>query len=819
MKKIELLSPVGDIECLRAAVQNGADAVYLGASLFNARARAANFDDENLKKAIEYAKSRNVKVNLTLNILIKNEEFLEAAKLAVKAYNYGVDAIIIQDLGLAKYLRENYPQIPLHASTQMTIHNLEGAKLLKEQGYARVVLARELTIDEIKYIKDNLDVELEVFGHGALCISYSGQCLLSSMIGGRSGNRGLCAQPCRKRYELIDKTSNKSLDKGFLLSPRDLYTINLLPELIKECRVDSLKLEGRLKSPIYVSTITRIYRKYIDLVENNIEKSIPELKKLIEEELKKVNPDTNLTDKEELEQVFNRGKFSSGHLLKEENRDLIYPVKSNNQGIYLGEILSTNESKGHIEITLSENAYIGDKLSIGEDIYQISELMKRGSNIPFGAKGDTVTLGRMKGPNVKKGFKVYKLESAYLNKKVEPTFKEDSNLKQVPLDISLEIHLGKVIKATISSNTTFYKDLNYEYLSDVIPEEAKSSPVSKEVIIDSLNKTGNTEFYFENIDINMDDNIFIPKSRLNDLRRTLLEDFRQKMMDKYTFDLDFKDNIHFEKYEKAHEKKKISLLLNIINQNINYLEIDSIDRLYIPLRFFIDKKYNDTIKNLSVKYDVYIYMPSVLKDTPLNIKLEELLDKVVPFYSIKGFIVSNISQVNLLKKFGLKLIGNFTLNIFNNYTTDYLKELSLDEITYSPETSSLENNELYDGHNMKTELIVYGKIPVMTNNYCYLGKSNKCYESCPRLCSKNHEYYLKDELGYSFRIVPDNTCTLTTIYNSKITSIEYNNIKTDSVRIDILDESLEEIKEIIDRVKQGKRFEGKDYTNGKAAAM
>ena len=209
----ELLSPVGDFECLKAAVQNGANSVYLGASSFSARAKATNFGEKELEDAIKYCKSRNVSVHLALNTLIKNNEFQEAASLALKAYNLGVDAIIIQDLGLSNFILENYPEIPLHASTQMTVTNLAGVKQLENLGFKRVVLARELSLKDIEYIRKNTDIELEVFIHGALCISYSGQCLLSSMIGGRSGNRGLCAQPCRlpyKLYEMIQKIEKQN---------------------------------------------------------------------------------------------------------------------------------------------------------------------------------------------------------------------------------------------------------------------------------------------------------------------------------------------------------------------------------------------------------------------------------------------------------------------------------------------------------------------------------------------------------------------------------------------------------------------------------
>ena len=291
---VELLSPVGDFECLQAAVQNGADSVYLGGIAFNARASASNFDKEGLKKAIRYAKLRNVKINFALNTLIKDNEFDDAVSLAKYVYTLGADAIIVQDLGLAKYIIDNMPGMDVHGSTQMTIHNLQGVLELEKLGFKRVVLSRELNLSEIEYICNNSNVEIEVFAHGALCMSYSGQCLLSSTIGARSGNRGRCAQPCRLPYELIDENSNL-LDKGYLLSPRDLCSLKYIPDLIK-AGVSCFKIEGRMKTPEYVAVVTSIYRKYIDLALSDSEYKIDN------EDIKK------------LMQVFNRGGFSTGNL-------------------------------------------------------------------------------------------------------------------------------------------------------------------------------------------------------------------------------------------------------------------------------------------------------------------------------------------------------------------------------------------------------------------------------------------------------------------------------------------------------------------------
>lgn len=430
MERPELLAPCGDLECLKAAVQNGADSVYLGTSGFNARARAKNFDDETLSKAIKYAKLRNVKVHVTLNILIKDNEFEDAVKLAIKVYNLGADAIIIQDLGLLEYLLKNYPEIPVHASTQMTTHNLAGVKQLEKIGVSRVVLSRELSINEIENICRNTNVEIETFIHGALCICYSGQCLFSSIIGGRSGNRGLCAQPCRLPYTLIDE-ENKVLDKGHLLSPRDLIGIKYLPRLIR-AGVKCFKIEGRLKSPEYVGIITKFYRKYIDIVLDNPNLSNEQILEIISKELKVKHENTSMSDLEEVTQSFNRGGFSNGHFDNTANKDLIFKDKPNNIGFYLGKIEKFNPNKAYISLKASTPLEIGDKVGINSNTYTVSELMINNENIRKADIGNTITIGRIKGA-LKSGLSVYKLQSKTLNDSIAPTFKEDKEFRKQPL--------------------------------------------------------------------------------------------------------------------------------------------------------------------------------------------------------------------------------------------------------------------------------------------------------------------------------------------------------------------------------------------------
>ena len=780
----------GDFACLRAAVQNGADSVYLGASSFNARANATNFNDAELYEAIKYAKLRNVKVHLTLNTLIKNEEFENALKLAIQAYNLGVDAIIIQDLGLASYILKNYPQIPLHASTQMTVHNLEGVKQLENLGFSRVVLSRELSIKAIKNIKNNTSIELEVFIHGALCISYSGQCLLSSMIGSRSGNRGTCAQPCRLKYDLIEENKNtqKTIDSGYLLSPKDNMGLLYLPELIN-MGIHSLKIEGRMKTPIYVATVTKIYRKYIDFIYNNPKLSINEQKEAINKMLYIKNENTGLSDYEELLQVFNRGGFETGHFNPNGNNNLIYKNKPNNMGIYLGTISHINENKGYITFKTENQISISDKVSINNNLYNVSELMINNKNYESIKSGNTVTIGRMKG-NLHVGMKIYKLEDSKLNKNTSITFDGNKNFKKIPINGKLIFKANTPITLKIWSDSLFYKNLEYIATSSLSPEKAINKSITKEDILKQIQKTGNTEFEFNNLNIDLDDGLFIQNSVLNELRRTAISGLENLVIKNNTHDLNFKLN----KIIKSNTNtKSITLLLNTINPLYEYNGLN-INKLYIPLKYFYNIKYNSILKELTNTYKTYIYLPNIIKDSN-----KTNFDKIIETHNITGFVISNISEIELVSKYNLELIGNYTLNTYNNYSIEFLNSLGLKSCTISPELQTLDINNISGNF----ETIVYGKIPVMTNNYCYLGKTNKCNSTCSKKCLlEENNYYLKDRTNSKYRIIPDNSTTITTIYNHTPLKINSSVLENKNLRIDILDETPQEIKNIIKKINE-----------------
>lgn len=798
---VELLSPVGDFDCLKAAVQNGANAVYFGGQLFNARYSAKNFDKDGIREAVNYAKSRNVKINFTLNILLKNNEFDDAIEVVKYIYELGVDAVIVDDFGFAKYIIDNFPGMEVHGSTQMTIHNLDGAIALKNLGYSRVVLARESTLSDIDYICRNANIDIEAFVHGALCISYSGQCLFSSAIGGRSGNRGRCAQPCRMYYNMLETSDNvsyKNIGKGFLISPRDLCGLDFIPDLIK-AGVKSFKLEGRMKTPEYVATVTRIYRKYIDLA---------------------LSDNAYVVDKNDLHDLmlaFNRGGFSKGCLGGDDNHDYVFEEKPSNQGLYIGNISKIDKKNGLISLKTNEPLDIGDTFLIQQEDhkYTISEILKNGSHVKSAAIGDLVTIGRVKG-KLELGDKVFKINSAIISKEIKE-FNSHEHVK-IPLVANFKALIGKPLELEVASlddpgNTYF--GLSTTISNEIQPIEAISNPISKERLIEQLNKTTDTNFEFKQINIEMDDNIYIPKiSSINALRRDALYTLYQKGINNFTRILPSKlpstELVHQHVFPSI---RTYSVLLNSINNSMDYSSLKNADRVYIPLKFFIKKEFESKLLEISQFTDCYIDIPTIVRDNFRNVFYNNFDEKVNKF-NIKGLVISNLSGIEFMMKYvgKLDIVSKYTLNIYNNHTIDELKKVGVNRITISPELDSETIIDLCNNSSLPTEFLVYGKLPVMHIQYCPLGKSNKCYPTCSMKCKTSNRFYLEDRLGYKFEFVPDNMQTITKIYNSKINSIDYAKFPFDSCLISITDE--DNLDEIIYNVKNNIKFEGKNYTNG-----
>ncbi len=634
------------------------------------------------------------------------------------------------------------------------------------------------------------------------------------------GNRGRCAQPCRLPYELIKVEQNKqpdianinqtTLDKGYLLSTKDLCSLDLLPTLVN-LGIKSFKIEGRLKNPEYVATVTRIYRKYIDLAQSN--------KPYIVED----------KDKKDLLQVFNRGGFSTGYLENKPNSNLIYKNKPNNMGIFLGNVLNFNNNKGYITLKLQEDIKIGDNVSLENEkgLYTISELMINNKNTPYAKKGDIVKIGRIKG-NIFVNDKIFKLSSKDINT-IANNLVNSENIK-VKINCKIIVHKGQPISINIFTNS--YKNINFTITSDLIPVDSINSPITKDRIIEQINKLGGTPFEFENIDVDLDENLYIPSiSKLNQLRRDGIHKLEELILDKIhrscnidleEFNLnkdDFNKNISqsigkISKINHENSLKKVSILLNDLNENYDYTKLQNIDKIYIPLKYFCIKNYNKIITDIINNFNTYIYMPCILKDSILT-KVRENIENIIIKYEIKGFVISNISHINLLEKYtdNYEFIANYNMNIYNNYTVSELQDLHFSCITISPELDKLNINSLCS--NIQTESIIYGNLPVMTTNYCLLSKNNSCLQTCKNNCNNhNTKYYLKDRLNLHFRVIPDYFSKTTTIYNSKKLSVHASELDIDCIRLDFMDENIDYINNIIEIYINNNICEGSDYTNG-----
>jgi len=797
--KVELLAPAGDFDAFKAAVENGADAVYAGGKLFNARQFASNFDEEQLEKAIDYAHVKGVKVFLTMNTLMSDRELDEALELAKEAYVAGIDGIIVQDLGFAGLLRSLYPDLKLHASTQMTIHNLDGVKMLENLGFKRVVLARELSVEEIKHICENTHLEVEVFVHGALCVCYSGQCLMSSIIGGRSGNRGKCAQPCRLPYEIMgdDQKLKQTDHKGYLLSPKDISGINLLPEIVK-AGVSSLKIEGRMKSAEYVATVVRIYRKYLDQIEKSA---------LYDTDRKYFVQSQDIND---LTQIFNRGGFSEGYFKGKTGADMMSYEKPKNWGVYIGRVKDYNPQKGLVKVALEGEIAIGDGIEIwsgeGESPGTVvSEILLNNNKVKNAYKGQTVTITNIKG-RVQKESRVYKTSSRELNERARQSFEKD-NLRKVHLTGEIIIKGDKPVTIRVKDS----EGNEAEVISEYIPEKAISRPLTVERVTEQLNKTGATPFAFDKTQVQLDESLSVPISVINDIRRRALERIEALRIEAYKRHVsknidEIKDGLlHFPGNSRIikTDEIKVSLFFYKASENFSRDYTDA-DRIYLPFASMLSGNVRETAKFYEEKgCEVFVWLPSIIRGNYEKL-IKSKIDEVASL-GIHGFLVGNIGGMNYLKKFtGLKLLVDYSANVFNSFTMKELKDMGFDGCTLSPELNLKQISVLWCLQNYEMEVLVYGRIPLMVSEYCPVGsvlggfgKNQKCSQACDR-----GVYRLKDRKGVEFPVICDKIDCRSTILNSNVLYVgdsmdEIRESGIDVIRLNISDEKPNEVARIL----------------------
>lgn len=657
IKKIELLSPVGNERGLKAAVNSGANGVYFGAKSFNAREYAAeNFDDKAIENAIKFAKLRNVKVYITVNTLVYNDEIDKAILLIKNIYDMGADAIIVQDLGIIDIVRNNL-NIPMHASTQMSCNNTYSVKLLEKLGIERVVLARETSIENIKEIRKNTNIELETFIHGALCVSFSGQCAYSYLHGGRSANRGACAQACRMEY------SGGKTD--YPLSAKDLMTIDIIPNLI-EAGINSFKIEGRAKRSEYVAITTSIYRKAIDFALQN---------KNIETE----------KYKESLIKIFNRGGFSEGYYYN--SKDIFENYKPNHNGEFIGKITDYKKNKIYIKTDKELNVY--DGLSFGESGkigMQISDLYKDNIRVKNG-KGNLSFSAVLKNINV--GDKVYRTTDKPQMDEANIIIESD-NFKHL-LNLNCIIDYDKKIKFKINSN--YNEKLNLEYISDYLVEEAKNSETKESDIIKALSKTGGTVFKFENINIIINfEKPFIPVKVLNEARRSIINSLEKILIQNRKIDYDKNiKNIFKEKIEYPNTNLKVAIISDINHKVKDYDKIILFPKIYDT---DIQKFFNEGLID-------GIILPHITFDKDI-----ELIKNIVSKDMI--VICNNLGQIEAL--LGECIIwAGIGMNTINNKTVDFLYKLGVSIVISSIEARKKLKN---------TISIKRGFIPAMNFAFC-----------------------------------------------------------------------------------------------------
>ncbi len=662
-KKPELLAPAGNMEALKAAILAGCDAVYLGGKHFGARSFAGNFSDEEMLDAISYAHLYGVRVYVTMNTLIYEEEVKNFINYVDFLYKHGVDAIIIQDIGMLDLVRQIYPDLELHASTQMHIHNEEGVKWMEELGLKRVVLARETPISLIKKIKETTNIELEIFIHGALCVSYSGQCLMSSLLNGRSGNRGTCSQCCRMPYVL--KSNGKVINQdNYVLSPKDLLGLPTLEKLI-DIGVNSLKIEGRMKRKEYVYVVTKLYRKAID---SYFEKGRIEI---AEEEI------------ENLKKIFNRG-FTKGFLNGEDSIDWIHEKRPNHMGIPIGKVVKVDRNL--VTITLTHPLHQEDGIRIlgnKEDIGLTLNKIYNNKKLVNGAKKGEVVSFYVKG-SAEVGSVVLLTTDIEQIKCIEQELQQEK--RKVAIDGYFLCKEGKLALTVCDGVNQVSEE------SAFLPERAKKSSTLKERIVTQIKKTGNTIFYFSTLKCDIEGDLFVSIQALNELRRNAL----QKLERKRIYKIPYRREEYNREVPTFHEEQGVVFYIhsqaNVKDVKAEYI----VDDLHL-------------YKQLINKCKVYLRLPRVNEEIPTldcNLLVTELgsLYKYRNAYTDFSFHVVNSYSVAFLHAMGARRVTlSYELNDYQieNMISAYKKRYgtmpNLEYIVSSkPEVMVLKYNLLRD---------------------------------------------------------------------------------------------------------------------------
>ncbi len=767
LHKVELLAPAGSYECMRAAVNAGADAVYMGGSRFGARAFAENPEQDVLLQAIDWMHVRGKKLYLTVNTLLKETELTEELEhFLMPLYRQGLDAVIVQDVGVIRFLTERFPDLAIHLSTQMTINSAEAVKTVldlsgqvERKQITRFVPSRELSLEEIKQLRKNTDLEIETFIHGALCYSYSGQCLMSSLIGGRSGNRGRCAQPCRLPYQYTQQSKQTEDAKAkYVISPKDICTLDILPELM-EAGIDSFKIEGRMKGTGYVSGVTEGYRRCIDLYE--------ELGSDGYRKYRKEHPQFTEEIKERFMDLYNRGSFSHGFYDCAGGKSMIADKRPNHNGVPVGEV---KQVRGiNAGILLSRDIEAQDILEIRSQEEKIYEF-----TVGTGEKeGNLFCTNFLPGSEVRPGMQVYRTRNqSLLNELEEKYLRKDI---QTGIQGKLRMRIGEEILFTVRTAD----GMEVTVLGDVT-QAAQNQPMTDEKIKEKLNKTGDTPFVFEKLVVETDGKSFCPVGKLNELRRTALEQleavitkqYRREVMEKAGEDRNTVSGETEPNQDKDDEqwidavetqKPRIQVLVSTEEQldaalkNVEladvYLDITDLDEAVIQ---------NACEKIKATDKQCYLALPRILRAEGL--KTLQQLETILTDEKVDGYLIRNMDCYPMIKRLceqhpEKKLMTDYNLYVMNRSARAFWEQ-KVQHTTAPLELSGRELRELD-----VTEMVfpVYGRIAFMVTAQCPNRLAGKCGTA--------RKPVLTDRLSKQLPIASHCKYCFATIHNSEVYSL------------------------------------------------
>lgn len=722
--RIEVLAPAGSMETLKVAIGAGADAVYVGGAKFGARAYADNFNEEALVEAIHFVHFHDKKLYLTVNTLFLQEE-LDALYDFLKApYEAGLDAVIVQDTGVASYIRRQFPELDLHISTQMTVTQESGAVLMKELGATRIVPARELSLAELRRLKESTGLELEVFVHGALCYCYSGQCLLSSMIGGRSGNRGRCAQPCRLPYQL---QSAEQYAEPYLLSPKDLCALDVLPQLISS-GVDSLKIEGRMKNSYYVAATVSAYRQAVDAVFAGAY-SDGLIRKL----------------KRQMAEMYNRGGFTEGYFNRHNGVEMMSMNRPNHQGIYVGEIEGILQ--GGIEFTtreaLSKGDIIGVMLPDGEEL---------SLTVPMDyKKGSRVSLRAAKTRMMHKGMALYRTKNAGLIAYLEEKYINVPKKEKVKIDVKIRQDLCATM--IISSGDECVT------AEGSIVTKAKKQPLTKEVVLDKVSKLGNTPFIADDINIELDEGVFLPVKELNELRRAAV-DTLTKRMEERNHRLPVKRVSAMSIEEGYLEDTMPKLSAVVTNQRVleAVLKHEAVSRVYLDIITMSDAEaYEAVSKVKKAGRELLLCLPHIFRYDVMK-NFETFLSKTETY---DGLLVRNIdgfAYVKQRERYDDKIIiGDASLYAYNRSALAFYENGIHDMQFVMPRELSCDMlKKLWHGVGQSLICDIYGNTPVMVSAQCMQNNVSACNHQSGKLHMRDRkdvDYTVQCVCRYCYNLI------------------------------------------------------------------